>query len=65
MMIKGNINLNFDRESGDYFIAWEPVVFGQGETERLALEDLRSSAHFYVDSLIDLKLKDVTARKEN
>lgn len=54
-----NINLEFDSETGEYYIIWEPVVIGMGKTERGALEDLREAAHFGVDTLIDLKLKNI------
>ena len=54
-----NINPEFDRESGEYYIIWEPIVTGMGKTKREALEDLREAAHFGVDILIDLKLKNI------
>jgi hypothetical protein len=46
-------------ESGEYYIIWEPIVTGMGKTKREALEDLRAAAHFGVDTLIDLKLKNI------
>ena len=61
---KSGINLYYDRDSQDYYVTWEPVVIGFGKTKDIALEDLRKAAHFCVDSLIDIKLKDVTGRKE-
>jgi predicted RNase H-like HicB family nuclease len=60
-----NINLEFDSEAGEYYIVWEPIVAGMGKTERKALEDLREAAHFGVDTLIDLKLKDIGIRRED
>jgi len=54
-----NIKLDFDRETGEYYIVWEPVVIGAGQTKSEALEDLRTAAHFGVDTLIDLKLKNI------
>jgi predicted RNase H-like HicB family nuclease len=58
--VAGNdINLEFDRESGEYYIIWKPLVISMGKTRGKALEDLREAAHFGVDTLIDLKLKDI------
>ena len=63
--LDGNdIKLEFDRETGEYYIVWEPVVIGMGKTRGKALEDLREAAHFGVDTLINLKLKDIGVRKE-
>ena len=64
MVRKGTINLRFDTEAREYYIIWEPVVIGTGITRREALEDLRTAAHFGVDTMIDLKLKSSAKRKE-
>jgi predicted RNase H-like HicB family nuclease len=53
------INLEFDSETEEYYIVWKPVVIGMGKTGDEALEDLREAAHFGVDTLIDLKLKNI------
>jgi len=58
-VVRNDINLEFDRESGDYYIVWEPVVVSAGQTEREALEELRGAAHLGVDTLIDRKLKNI------
>lgn len=58
-MVRNDINLEYDRESGDYYIVWEPVILSTGGTERQALEELRGAAHSGVDTLIDLKLKNI------
>jgi predicted RNase H-like HicB family nuclease len=62
-LAENDINLEFDRESGEYYIIWKPVVIGMGKTRTKVLEDLREAAHFGVDTLIDLKLKNI--RKED
>ncbi len=62
-MGKNDINLEFDSKNGEYYIIWKPVVIGMGKTRGKALEDLREAAHFGVDTLIDLKLKNI--RKED
>ena len=54
-----NISLEFDEESGEYYIVWEPVVVGTGQTKDQALQDLREAAHFGVDTLIDRKLENI------
>lgn len=58
-MVRSDINLEFDQESGDYYIVWEPVILSAGKTQRQALEELRGAAHSGVDTLIDLKLKNI------
>ena len=53
------IDLEFDKESGEYYIVWEPLVIGSGKTRDEALRDLREAAHFGVDTVIGRKLKDI------
>jgi hypothetical protein len=54
---RNDIKLEYDQESRDYYIVWEPVILSAGRTERQALEELRGAAHLGVDTIIDLKLK--------
>lgn len=56
-LTRNDIIVECDTETMDYYSVWEPVVIGSGKTEVEALEDLRTAAHFSVDKLIDLKLK--------
>ena len=65
MLAKSAINLKFDRETQEYFIVWEPIVIGTGKTRHEALEDLRMAAHFGVDTLINMKLKNTGTKKED
>jgi len=58
-VVSNDINLEFDRESGDYYIVWEPVVISAGTSARQALEELRGAAHLGVDTLIDQKLEKI------
>ncbi|HEY55478.1 MAG TPA: hypothetical protein G4N91_04300 [Dehalococcoidia bacterium] len=58
-MAENDINLEFDSQTGEYYIIWRPVVISTGKTKDEALEDLREAAHFGVDSLIDLKLANI------
>jgi predicted RNase H-like HicB family nuclease len=60
---RNDIKLEFDRETGEYYIVWKPLVIGMGKTSTKALEDLREAAHFGVDTLIDLKLKNIKKEK--
>lgn len=53
------INLEFDSETGDYYIVWRPIVIGAGRSAREALEDLRVAAHFGADKLIELEFKNI------
>ena len=62
---KGIINLEFDRQSRSYYIVWEPVIIGLGETQGEALEELRAVAHSSVDTLVDLKLKAINKETED
>ena len=61
---KGEISLEFDGKSQEYYIVWEPVVIGMGKTEHEAIEDLRTAAHIGLDTLVDLKSKDIAKGKE-
>jgi len=61
--LANNIKLEFDKQTGEYYIIWEPVVIGAGKTKSDALEDLREAAHFGVDTLIDLKLENIKKEK--
>ncbi len=54
-----DIEIDFDEETQNYHISWEPIVISLGKTKEKALEDLREAAHLGVDTLIDLKLRDI------
>jgi predicted RNase H-like HicB family nuclease len=63
-LAKNDINLEFDRETGEYYIIWSPLVIAAGKTIHKALEDLRETAHFGINTLIDLKLKEMSVKRE-
>ena len=65
MSRKRDIEIEFDEETQEHYIIWEPVVIGLGKTRVEALQDLREAAHSGVDTLIDLKLADNRKGKEN
>ncbi|MBN1693721.1 MAG: hypothetical protein JW845_09250 [Dehalococcoidales bacterium] len=54
---RNDIIVECDPDTMDYYSVWEPVVVGAGKTEREALDDLRAAAHFSVDKLIELRIK--------
>jgi hypothetical protein len=54
-----NIEIEFDEASRDYYIIWKPIIISSGNTRHGSLADLRQTAHFAVDALIDRKLKDI------
>ena len=56
MSRKHDIEIEFDKETRNYHIIWEPFAVSSGKTKQDALEDLREAAHFSVDTLVDLKL---------
>ena len=53
------IEIEFDEETQEYYIIWEPVVISLGKTKEEALEDLREAARQGVDTLINSKLMDI------
>ncbi len=54
-----NIEIEFDEDTRDYYIIWKPIIISSGKTQRGSLADLRQTALFAVDALIDRKLKDM------
>ena len=59
------IHIDFDEVTQGYYVIWEPVVIGMGKTRRKALADLRQTAHFGVDTFIDLTLENINKIKED
>ena len=53
-----DITIEFDEDTRDYYIIWKPIIISSGKSWRGSLADLRQTAHFAVDALIDRKLKD-------
>jgi predicted RNase H-like HicB family nuclease len=58
-VLANSIDLEFDKESGEYYIVWEPVVIATGKTADEALQDLKEAAHFGVDTMIGRKLQNI------
>ena len=56
-----DIKIEFDDVSKDYYIIWKlPIAIGSGSTEIEALYDLQETTRFCIDSLIGLKLKEIS-----
>ena len=53
------IKIEFDEETRDYYIIWKPIIISSGKSWHGSLADLRRTAHFAVDALIDRKLKNI------
>jgi len=50
MPMTGDILLEFDEETREYFAVWEPVIFGMGKTEQEAILDLVAAAELLIDT---------------
>ena len=53
-----DMKIEFDEVTQFFYIIWQPIVVGAGNTHSEAMEDLREAAHFGVDSIINLKLNE-------
>ena len=64
MSQKNDIDIKFDESSQEYYAIWEPIFIAMGKTIYEVLGDLRQTAHFGVDTFIDLELRDICTGKE-
>ena len=56
----GEIEIEYDGETKDYYVIWEPpAAIGSGKTESEALLDLQQAARCGVDTVIEQKLKNI------
>ena len=54
------IAVEYDEELRSYYIVWSPVAaVALGTTQKEALEELRATAHFGVDTEVNLKLAEI------
>jgi len=54
------IVIAYDDDSQSYYCIWRPLIsVGLGKTEAEALDDLRAAAHFGIETLVDLKLREI------
>jgi predicted RNase H-like HicB family nuclease len=55
-----DIRIECDAAAEGFHTTWRPcTAVGLGSDEREALEDLREAAHFYIDTMVDLKLEEI------
>ena len=56
---ESGISIEYDETVQSYYIVWQPLASaGMGRTEKEALEELRQAAHYGIDTMVDLKLKE-------
>ena len=49
-----------DAETRGFYTIWEPgSTIGMGTAEKEALDDLKEAVHLYVDTIFDLKLREI------
>jgi hypothetical protein len=58
------IQIAFDQVMQGYYVIWKSIIIGTGKTKHEALDDLRQTAHFGVDTFIDLKMANINKIKE-
>ena len=59
-----DIIIEYDETTESYFIIWEPIVVGLGNTKLTALKDLQKATQFGINTSIDLKRKLLIKEKE-
>ena len=54
------IIIAYDNDSQSYYCIWRPLTsIGLGRTEAEALNDLRAAAHLGIETMVDLKLREI------
>lgn len=54
------IIVDFDDDSQSYYCVWRPLTsVGLGKTKAEALDDLRTAAHLGIETMVDLKLREI------
>jgi len=54
------IIIAYDEDSHSYYCIWRPLTsVGLGRTKAEALDDLRAAAHFGIETMVDLKLREI------
>jgi hypothetical protein len=60
MPASNEIQIEFDKQVRNYYTIWQPMVaIGMGKTVQEALEDLRTAAHFGIETKVNLKLEEI------
>jgi predicted RNase H-like HicB family nuclease len=54
------IMIAYDDDSQSYYCIWRSLTsIGLGRTEAEALDDLRAAAHLGIETMVDLKLREI------
>ena len=54
------IMIAYDDDSQSYYCIWRPLTsIGLGRTEAEALDDLRAAAHLGIETIVDLKQREI------
>jgi predicted RNase H-like HicB family nuclease len=54
------IVIDYDDDSQSYYCIWRPLTsVGLGNTEAEALDDLRAAGHFGIETMVNLKLREI------
>jgi predicted RNase H-like HicB family nuclease len=60
LLPRDEITIAYDDDSQSYYCIWRPLTsVGLGKTEAEALDDLRAAAHFGIETMVDLKLREI------
>ena len=55
-----DIIIAYDGDSRSYYCIWRPLTsVGLGNTEAEALDDLRAAGHFGIETMVNLKLREI------
>jgi predicted RNase H-like HicB family nuclease len=55
-----DIIITYDDNGQSYYCIWRPLTsVGLGKTEEEALDDLRAAAHFSIETMVGLKLREI------
>ena len=55
-----DIIIAYDGDSRSYYCIWRPLTgVGLGKTEAEALDDLRAAGHFGIETMVNLKLREI------
>lgn len=65
-LLDNEMIIEYDEQLENYYVVCRPLAaVGLGETEQEALADLREAAHFGIDTMVDLELKEIVRKEGN
>jgi hypothetical protein len=60
VLTENEIEIVFDEITEAYYVVWKPVTaIGSGKTKYAAIQHMREAAHFGIDAVINLILKEM------